>query len=609
MHLLQRKRFIVLFFVLLLAVVSLPASAAVVLSNASGGYLPVPYTVGLGGTVFAMGFTVPAGDTYRLNSATLNLGRMINIGASASASIYSNSGGNPGSSIASLSGVNPTSTAFANYTFTSGSGVALSGGQTYWLVVTGTNLKIRTAYANPSGVFTYGTTKLNILNTGWIPALWPYIVSLDADAPVAVTSITRASSTPTNAASVSWNVTLGGNVTGLSASNFALIPGGSVSGASITGVTGSGASYVVTASTGTGDGTLGLNLANSTNLLPGISTALQFTGEVYTIDKTGLTGSITSTGSDPTNVSPIPLTITFSEGVADFDLSDVTVGNGTAGNLAGGPAVYTFDVTPAAFGTVSVSVAADAAHDTAGNGSAAAQFSIVYGANGLNIIYIALMNDGTDAQAVIPNPVPAGTPAFAMAAGSSPAATVDPVTGAFVYAFEPGAPLGIYHATVEVVSNAQAFNQLVEITLLPAPPPVPLCEDHNFDEGGVVRSGAVNDGIAPFINCRVLYQNGVSTSWLGSAMYSEANLGVPGLLDLGVQQAVDVFSPGGLTYFDGGAVFCLRGSGTLIWLAASGIPRHPEIVGSYAVDDFPGFTCVTLFEPGTLVLVSDNPMD
>jgi hypothetical protein len=426
---------------------------------------------------------------------------------------------------------------------------------------------------------------------------------------VAVTSITRASSTPTNAASVSWNVTLGGNVTGLSASNFALIPGGSVSGASITGVTGSGASYVVTASTGTGDGTLGLNLANSTNLLPGISTALQFTGEVYTIDKTGLTASITSTASDPTNVSPIPMTITFSEGVADFDLSDVTVGNGTAGNLAGGPAVYTFDVTPAAFGTVSVSVAADAAHDTAGNGSAAAQFSIVYGANGLNVIYIALMNDGTDAQAVIPNPVPAGTPAFAMAAGSSPAATVDPVTGAFVYAFEPGAPLGIYHATVEVVSNGQAFNQLVEITLLPAPPPVPLCEDHNFDEGGVVRSGAVNDGIAPFINCRVLYQNGVSTSWLGSAMYSEANLGVPGLLDLGVQQAVDVFSPGGLTYFDGGAVFCLRGSGTLIWLAASGIPRHPEIVGSYVVDDFPGFTCVTLFEPGTLVLVSDNPMD
>jgi hypothetical protein len=92
-------------------------------------------------------------------------------------------------------------------------------------------------------------------------------------------------------------------------------------------------------------------------------------------------------------------------------------------------------------------------------------------------------------------------------------------------------------------------------------------------------------------------------------MYSEANLGAPGLMTLGVQQAIDIFSPGGLTYFEGGAVFCLRGAGALIWMAASQAPRQPAIIGSYTVPDFPGFTCATLFEPGTLVLVTDNPMD
>ncbi|MBE2269379.1 MAG: hypothetical protein IAE80_14185, partial [Anaerolinea sp.] len=147
----------------------------------------------------------------------------------------------------------------------------------------------------------------------------------------------------------------------------------------------------------------------------------------------------------------------------------------------------------------------------------------------------------------------------------------------------------------------------VIISDAPPPPPVPTCEAHNFDAGGVVRSSAP-DATSYAINCRILYQNGAPTSWLGNPLYSEANLGVPGLLDLGVEQAVDIFSPPGLTYFQDGAVFCLRGSGTLIWLAASGMPRHAEIIGSYTVEPFPGFTCATLFEPGTLVLVSENPL-
>jgi uncharacterized repeat protein (TIGR01451 family) len=139
-----------------------------------------------------------------------------------------------------------------------------------------------------------------------------------------------------------------------------------------------------------------------------------------------------------------------------------------------------------------------------------------------------------------------------------------------------------------------------------APPPSPLCEDQNFDENAVAHS-SLSDAFGNAVNCRVLYQNGAPVQWRGGG-YSSASIGIPGIVELGIQQAVDIFSPSGQTYFEGGAVFCLRGEGTLIWLAAKNQPRHAEIIGSYTVPEFEGFTCATLFEPGTLVLVTNNPL-
>ena len=141
---------------------------------------------------------------------------------------------------------------------------------------------------------------------------------------------------------------------------------------------------------------------------------------------------------------------------------------------------------------------------------------------------------------------------------------------------------------------------------VPLPPPTPLCEDHNFAQGGVVRASTA-DALGYAIHCRVLHQNSAPTSWLGGDLYNAGSIGHQGVFDLGVIQAVDIFSPMGMTTFEGGGVFCLRGQGTLIWLAAKNAPRIAEIIGSYTVDDFPGFTCATLFEPGTLVLVRNDP--
>ena len=64
---------------------------------------------------------------------------------------------------------------------------------------------------------------------------------------------------------------------GVDAADFALATSG-VSGASITGVSGSGTTYTVTASTGTGDGTLGLNLVDNDSITDAAGNPLGGTG-------------------------------------------------------------------------------------------------------------------------------------------------------------------------------------------------------------------------------------------------------------------------------------------------------------------------------------------
>ncbi|MBQ4805535.1 T9SS type A sorting domain-containing protein, partial [Aquimarina sp. MMG015] len=68
---------------------------------------------------------------------------------------------------------------------------------------------------------------------------------------------------------------------------------------------------------------------------------------------------ISSTESSPTNANPIPITITFDEDIIDFDLSDISVTNGTAGNLSGSGASFTAEITPATTGNSNITVIID----------------------------------------------------------------------------------------------------------------------------------------------------------------------------------------------------------------------------------------------------------
>jgi len=98
-----------------------------------------------------------------------------------------------------------------------------------------------------------------------------------------VSSINLAGTSPaTTGAAVSWTVVFSQSVTGVTASNFALVQTGSVSGASITSISGTGSTRTVNVSAGSGTGTLGLNMVNATGVSSTMSN-LTYVGQVYTV--------------------------------------------------------------------------------------------------------------------------------------------------------------------------------------------------------------------------------------------------------------------------------------------------------------------------------------
>ncbi|HNE67937.1 MAG TPA: choice-of-anchor Q domain-containing protein, partial [Anaerolineales bacterium] len=109
------------------------------------------------------------------------------------------------------------------------------------------------------------------------------------DFPPTVLEVTRAGLNNTSAALVAFAVNFSENVTGVDANDFALTTTG-VSGAVISSVSGSGSIYSVTVNTGSGNGTIRLDVLSNGGIVDAGANSLSsaFTsGEVYTIVKTG----------------------------------------------------------------------------------------------------------------------------------------------------------------------------------------------------------------------------------------------------------------------------------------------------------------------------------
>jgi hypothetical protein len=203
--------------------------------------------------------------------------------------------------------------------------------------------------------------------------------------PPTVQSVNRVGASPTNAGSASWTVTFSEPVTGVDAGDLALV--GSVTGAVISSVTGSGSQYVVAAGTGSGNGTLGLNVVDNDSIVDTAANPLggagsgngSFTGQSYTIDKTAPSVTIDQAAgqADPVTASSVTFTAVFSEPVSGFAGGDVSfAGSTVSGTLvvavSGTGPSYSLAVTGmVGTGTVVATIPTGAASDAAGNGSLA----------------------------------------------------------------------------------------------------------------------------------------------------------------------------------------------------------------------------------------------
>lgn len=136
------------------------------------------------------------------------------------------------------------------------------------------------------------------------------LVSVAGGGGATVSSIVRASPSPSNSSVVNYTVTFSGNVTGVSASNFSLTTAGGITGASVGTPSGSGTTWTVPVNTGSGDGTIRLDMVNATGVNPTV-TVPYTSGEVYTIDKSPPTVSIGSPSASAANCGSVTYTISY----------------------------------------------------------------------------------------------------------------------------------------------------------------------------------------------------------------------------------------------------------------------------------------------------------
>jgi predicted outer membrane repeat protein len=112
------------------------------------------------------------------------------------------------------------------------------------------------------------------------------IGSFEFDNLPSISSITRAGTSPTSAASVNFNVTFSEDVTGVDVNDFTITKTGSIIGETVASVSGSGSAYTVSVNTGSGTGTLRLDVPNTATIQDANSNPLSGTpftsGQSYT---------------------------------------------------------------------------------------------------------------------------------------------------------------------------------------------------------------------------------------------------------------------------------------------------------------------------------------
>ncbi|HET7144986.1 MAG TPA: metallophosphoesterase, partial [Anaerolineales bacterium] len=157
-----------------------------------------------------------------------------------------------------------------------------------------------------------------------------------------VTSISRLNSNPANSNTLDFLVTFSEAVTGVDASDFSLFSA-NIQGASINGFGGSGNTYTVSVNTGTGDGTIRLDLIDNDSIVNSFGNKLgengagngnYIVGETYSLDKSAPSViSITRHSPNPTLAEMVEFLVTFSEPVTGLDQTDISVNSNNGASI------------------------------------------------------------------------------------------------------------------------------------------------------------------------------------------------------------------------------------------------------------------------------------
>ena len=131
---------------------------------------------------------------------------------------------------------------------------------------------------------------------------------------------------------IDFSVKFSESVSGVDASDFVLTAGGSISGATVSTVSGAGRDYIVHVDTGTGDGTLRLDVVDNDSIIDSTNNPLGgvgagsgsfVVGEIYTVDKSFVTvTNILRVDQNPSTGGILYFIVNFSEPVTGVDAID-----------------------------------------------------------------------------------------------------------------------------------------------------------------------------------------------------------------------------------------------------------------------------------------------
>ncbi|MCQ3937138.1 MAG: hypothetical protein DPW18_08840 [Chloroflexi bacterium] len=174
-----------------------------------------------------------------------------------------------------------------------------------------------------------------------------------------VLSINPVGASPANADALTFQVTFSEAVTGVDAGDFAIVT--NLSGAGIGNVSGLGNTYTVSVNSGSGDGTLRLDVQDDDSITNAAGSSLggagigngNFTrGAAVVVDRSAPTvTSIIPAGANPSNASIVDFTVSFSEPVTGVDLTDFSLSTSAGAQLTavnGAGSAYTVSIVTGA---------------------------------------------------------------------------------------------------------------------------------------------------------------------------------------------------------------------------------------------------------------------